>query len=60
VAASNFPVRGDVQRHAGGAQVLNDKPAPPVAQLDSTHAANLQALGSLPTGHGFDVQYGAL
>jgi putative membrane protein len=39
------------------AQVLNDTPTPPVAQLDSPHAAQLQALGSLPAGHSFDVQY---
>jgi putative membrane protein len=39
------------------AQVLNDTPAPPVAQLDSTHAAQLQTLNSLPAGHPFDVQY---
>jgi len=39
------------------AQVLNDSPAPPVAQLDSTHAAQLQALSSQPAGRAFDVQY---
>ena len=39
------------------AKVLNDLPAPPVAQLDSTHAAQLQALSSLPAGHAFDIQY---
>jgi predicted outer membrane protein len=39
------------------AQVLNDMPAPPVAQLDGAHAAQLQALSSLPAGHDFDVQY---
>ena len=39
------------------AQVLTDAPAPSVAPLDSTHAAQLQALRSLPDGHAFDVQY---
>ena len=39
------------------AQVLADTPAPPVTSLDSTHAAQLQALSSLPPGHSFDVQY---
>jgi predicted outer membrane protein len=39
------------------AQVLADTPTPPVAPLDNTHAAQLQALSSLPQGHGFDVQY---
>ena len=39
------------------AQVLNDTPAPPVAQLDGSHSAQLQVLSSLPAGHAFDVQY---
>jgi putative membrane protein len=42
------------------AQVLADTPAPPVTSLDSTHAAQLQALSSLPPSHSFDVQYVAL
>jgi putative membrane protein len=39
------------------AQVLTNEPNPPVAPLDSTHAAQFQALGSAPPGHAFDVQY---
>ena len=39
------------------AQVLLDTPTPPLAQLDSTRSAQLQALNSLPGGHAFDVQY---
>ncbi len=39
------------------AQVLNDAPTPPVAPLDNPHAAQLQALSTLPSGHAFDVQY---
>jgi putative membrane protein len=38
------------------AQVLTDSPSPPVAPLDSTHAAQLQALRSL-SGHAFDEKY---
>jgi putative membrane protein len=39
------------------AQVLTDAPAPKVAELDSTHAAQLQTLTKLPTGRDFDEQY---
>jgi putative membrane protein len=39
------------------AQILTDAPAPSVAPLDGTHAAQLQALNSLPSGHVFDAQY---
>lgn len=42
------------------AQVLTDEPTPPAAPLDSTHAAQLQALSSAPSGHAFDAQYVAL
>jgi len=42
------------------AQVLTDTPNPAPAQLDSTRAAQLQALSSAPPGHTFDVQYVAL
>ena len=39
------------------AQVLTDAPAPKVAELDSTRAAQLQTLTKLPTGRDFDEQY---
>jgi hypothetical protein len=42
------------------AQVLTDTPTPPVAPLDSAHAAQLQALSGSPPGHPFDVKYVAL
>ena len=42
------------------AQVLTDVPAPTVASLDSTHAAQLETLSKLPTGRAFDEQYVAL
>jgi hypothetical protein len=42
------------------AQVLTDAPTPTVAPLDSTHAAELQAITGLPPGHTFDAQYVAL
>jgi len=38
------------------AQVLTDTPAPTLASLDNTHAAQLQALSNSPPGHGFDAQ----
>jgi putative membrane protein len=42
------------------AQVLTDEPKPPMAELDSSHAAQLHTLSSAEQGHAFDVQYVAL
>ena len=39
------------------AQVLTDTPSPSAARLDSTRAAQLQALSSFQPGQNFDVQY---